>query len=66
MSLAMNQSIHGASSSAPTLPPASIASGSSSSIAAPPVISAQPVPLTVDADADADAPLTKSITLTVC
>ena len=64
MSLAMNQSIHGASSSAPTLPPASIASGSSSSIAAPPVISAQPGPLTVDADAD--APLTKSITLTVC
>jgi hypothetical protein len=61
ISLAMNQVIHGPSSSAPTLPPASIASGSS--IAAPPVISAQPAAVAVDADLD--APSTKSITLTV-
>jgi len=57
ISLAMNQVIRGSSSSAPTLPPATIASGSS--IAAPPVSSAQPAALAVDADAPS-----KSITLT--
>jgi hypothetical protein len=55
----MNQAMR-ASSSVPTLPPASIASGSSH--AAPPVISAQPTVMAVDADADAPS---KSITVTV-
>ena len=60
ISLAKNQARRGTSSSVPTLPPASIASGSSN---APPVISSQPVAVAVDAEADA-AP-SKSITLTV-
>lgn len=59
ISLAMNQAKHGASGSVPTLPLASIASGSSNG--APPVNSAQPV-LAVDADADAPS---NPITLTV-
>lgn len=61
ISLAKDQTRRGTSSSVPTLPPASIASGSSN--AAPPVISAQPVALAMDTAADA-AP-SKSITLTV-
>ena len=58
ISLAMNQTRCGASSSVPTLPPASIASGSSN--AAPPVVSPQLV-LAVAANAPS-----KSITLAVC
>lgn len=61
ISLAKNQARRG-TSSLPTLPSASIASGSSN--VELPVISAQPVALAVDAAADADAP-SESITLTV-
>jgi hypothetical protein len=62
ISLAKNQTSRVTPSSVPTLPPATIASGSSK--AAPPVISAQPVTLAVD-DAAADAASSKPITLTV-
>ena len=63
ISLAMNQARCGAaSSSVPTLPPTSIASGSSDAVP-PPAISAQPA-MAVDTDTDADAP-SKSTTLTV-
>jgi hypothetical protein len=61
ISLAKNQDRRGTSSSMPTLPPASIASGSSN--AALPVISALPAALEVDAAADAEP--SNSITLTV-
>ena len=63
ISLAKNQTRRVTPSSVPTLPPASIASGSSNT--APPVISDQPVTPAVEAAAAADTAPSKSITLTV-